>query len=201
MNARFRGLGLGLSLLLLTSCGGTPRTSHTTVPADDRPEITQFYSTLPTISAGSHSLLCYSTHAADEVTLTPAHAVVAPSPSRCVEVSPAVTTTYTLRARKGKQEAAPHTVVVHVRAAVAAGPRFAGATLSATLVKPGALVAFCFQATGADSVEGSPGHFQKGGLAAGDCLVDQPSQTTRYSLTLHGQGGTKTENATVTVVP
>lgn len=200
MNARFGGLGLGLSLLLLTACGGRSQPSQSAAVAEDRPEITQFYAAEPTISAGSHSVLCYSTHAADEVTLTPADAVVAPSPSRCVEVKPTVTTTYTLRARKGKLEAAPHTVVVHVGAAAAA-PSFTGTTLSASQVKPGALVAFCFQATGADSVEGGPGSFQKGGRASGDCLMHQPAETTRYTLTLHGRGGSKTESATVTVVP
>ena len=119
--------------------------------------------------------------------------------ARCIEKTPTANTTYTLTA-KGKdgrtmtQTATITTGITRLK--------FLDLAINAQQVKPGDLVSFCFKAEGASAISGGPGRFQKGGLPAGDCLVDQPRKTTTYQLTIRGAGAqTDTERMTVKVVP
>ncbi len=71
----------------------------------DRFEILSFYASPGVIRRGETSQLCYAVSNAKKVRLEPQSSPVWPSYSRCVDVSPARDTTYTLTA----EDAAGHT--------------------------------------------------------------------------------------------
>lgn len=190
-----------LWLLLLVALGASscrqPSPARVSQPATQGPRITQFYATLTTVPRGETALLCYGVENAATVRLEPAVDQVWPSLSRCLEVRPNETTRYTLTALNRAGLSASQTVTLTVGPPL---PKFADLSISATQVKPGADVYFCFKATGAVSVRGGPGWLVRGGRAHSDCLLHQPRQTTRYSLTIVGaQGATVSEGITVTV--
>lgn len=182
-------------LLLLTGCAPAP----TPAPPIFPPKITQFYASPGLLPAGESTLLCYGVESAVSVTLDPGGESLSPALARCIEKTPTVSTTYTLTA-KGKDGR-----TVTQTTAVKTGTtrlKFLDLAISAPQVKAGELVSFCFKAQGAVGVSGGPGRFQKGGLPAGDCLIDQPRKTTTYQLTVRGANGqTDTERMTVKVLP
>ncbi len=186
-----------LLLLVLASCATVP-----TVPPPPvfPPKITQFYASPALLPAGESTLLCYGVEFVASVTLDPGGESLSPAIARCIEKKPTANTTYTLTA-KGKDG---HTVVTQAVTVTTGGTRlkFLDLAISAPQVKAGEMVSFCFKAQGAAGVSGGPGRFQKGGLPAGDCLMDQPQKTTTYQLTVRGAGGqTDTERMTVKVLP
>jgi hypothetical protein len=61
-------------------------------------KILSFYTTAGTIRRGEKTLLCYGVASAAKVRIEPGVEPVKPSLSRCVEVSPAADTSYTLTA-------------------------------------------------------------------------------------------------------
>jgi hypothetical protein len=69
-------------------------------------KILSFYTTAGTIRRGEKTLLCYGVASAAKVRIEPGVEPVKPSLSRCVEVSPAADTQYTLTA----EDAAGHNV-------------------------------------------------------------------------------------------
>ena len=64
----------------------------------DPPRITQFYATAPRLAAGEKDLLRYGVANARNVWLSPPRQEVSAALSRCVEVTPKESTTYTLTA-------------------------------------------------------------------------------------------------------
>ena len=60
--------------------------------------ITQFYATSPQLARGEKELLCYGVENAKTVWLSPPRRELSAALSRCVDVDPAETTTYTLTA-------------------------------------------------------------------------------------------------------
>ena len=74
-----------------------------------------FYASPPQVSAGGKSLLCYGVANANSVTIEPAVPGVGPSLSRCVEVRPTKTTTYTITASGAATVQVSKTVTVEVR--------------------------------------------------------------------------------------
>lgn len=163
------------------------------------PKITQFYASPASVPNGESTLLCYGVESSTSVTLDPGGESLSPALARCIEKTPAGNTTYTLTAKNKDGRSVTQTVEV-----TAGGTRlkFLDLAISAPQVKSGSTVSFCFKAQGAVAVSGGPGRFQKGGLPAGDCLVDQPRKTTTYQLTVRGENGqTDTERMTVKVIP
>ena len=77
--------------------------------------IMMFYASPSVISRGETSELCYGVTSAKDVKLEPQDSPVWPSPSRCVEVSPTKTTTYTLTAGDGAGGALTQTLEIKVR--------------------------------------------------------------------------------------
>jgi hypothetical protein len=71
-------------------------------------KILMFYGNPPTLSAGSKGLLCYGVSNAKSARIEPLIAEVTPSLSRCVDVTPSVSTTYTFIATdaNGKTQSA-----------------------------------------------------------------------------------------------
>ncbi len=62
----------------------------------DRFDILSFYASPSVIAAGQSTTACYSVSNAQKVRLDPSEAAVWPALSRCVQLSPRKTTTYTL---------------------------------------------------------------------------------------------------------
>jgi hypothetical protein len=179
------------------SCTSTnhPARSTTEKAAQDPVRITQFYATKPSIPRGEDVLLCYGVENATAVRITPPVEQIRPALSRCITVSPVETTTFTLIAEDGSAKTSSQSITVMVT-----GPRphFNDLSISSKQVAPGQLVTFCFKASNATTVRGSPGHFQHGGSPSGDCLIDYPQKTTAYSLVIGGAGG-QTDDAKITV--
>jgi len=73
----------------------------TKVLGDGRLKIHTFYLSPTTVQPGGKSLLCYGVTNAKSVRLEPPVDTIAPSLSRCLEVRPKATTTYTLIAEDG----------------------------------------------------------------------------------------------------
>jgi hypothetical protein len=81
----------------------------------DTVRILQFYARDGAISRGQSTLLCYGVLNATSVRLSPALDGVYPSAGRCLEISPAQTTTYQITAEgpKGPPVSGSLKVVVH----------------------------------------------------------------------------------------
>jgi hypothetical protein len=171
----------------------TPRAHRTKI--QDPVRITQFYATKPALPRGEEALLCYGVENATAVRLTPAIESIWPALSRCVTISPAKTTTFTLVAEGHAAKTTSQSVTVTVTEPL---PRFTDLSISAKEVPAGEVVAFCFKATDAVAVRGKPGYFQLGGSPQSDCLVNQPRHTTLYRITIEGAGG-QTDDASITV--
>ena len=83
---------------VLTGCGGQqppPKTAPKTV---ESVKITQFYTSTPQIARGEKGLVCYGVENAKTVWLSPPRQELSAALSRCVDVTPEATTTYTLTA-------------------------------------------------------------------------------------------------------
>jgi hypothetical protein len=80
-----------------------------------RLSILGFYASRPVIRRGEASQLCYSVSNASSVRMEPPVKDVWPSLSRCVEVTPASDTVYTLVAEDGKGSRKTATVSIKVR--------------------------------------------------------------------------------------
>jgi hypothetical protein len=81
----------------------------------DRFDILGFYADTPRIRAGESADLCYSVSNAKSVKLEPQSQPVWPAFTRCVQVSPQKTTTYTLTAEDVAGHTKTATVTVEVR--------------------------------------------------------------------------------------
>ena len=77
--------------------------------------ILSFYASPHLVSAGQRVLVCYSVVNATEVTITPEIEPIKPSITRCLEVFPKESTTYTLKARDAGGAEATQTAYVGVR--------------------------------------------------------------------------------------
>src|SRR5690349_19244035 len=91
---------------MLAACGGSPPPeTKSAAPkaapaaAPDPPRITQFYATVKSLVKGQQTLLCYGVENTRQVWLDPPRRELSNAQTRCVEASPAETTTYTLSAK------------------------------------------------------------------------------------------------------
>ena len=78
-------------------------------------QILSFYTTAGTIRRGEKTLLCYGVVSAARVRIDPGVEPLKPSLSRCVEVSPAADTSYTLTAEDDKGHSVTASLPVRVR--------------------------------------------------------------------------------------
>jgi cbb3-type cytochrome oxidase subunit 3 len=81
----------------------------------NRFDILSFYASPATIRRGDTAQLCYGVSNAKSVRLEPQADAVWPSYSRCVQVSPERSTTYTLTADDGAGHSKTATVTIEVR--------------------------------------------------------------------------------------
>lgn len=190
--------------VLLAACGGgesrkAPSPAETKAPGGPSVRITQFYASKPAIPKGESSLLCYGVEGAASVRVEPPVEKLSPALTRCFEVKPAESTTYTLIAEGRDGTSVKETASVQVGGA---RPRLFDLSINKEKVRAGEEVQFCFQAQNVTSVRGGPGKFLRGGVANKDCLVHSPSKTTTYTITVsNAQGLTDAANMTVEVGP
>jgi hypothetical protein len=147
------------------------------------------------VAKGDKTLLCYGVDGATAVRIEPPVEKLNPSLSRCIEVTPQATTIYTLKAEDRSGGAVSQNVTVTVGGAA---PRMYDISVNSKSVKPGQQVSFCFQAANAASVRGGPGKFFRNGNPQKDCLMDAPSRTTTYTITVANKDGL-TDTASITV--
>jgi hypothetical protein len=162
----------------------------------DPPRITQFYATAPRLAAGEKELLCYGVANAKSVWLSPPRQELSAALSRCVEVTPKETTTYTLTAEGESGPPATSALTVTL------GPpkvKIINVTVSSLSVKAGEAVSLCYDVHFARSVTISPIGFH-GGAGNHACAMVQPRKTTTYLVSAVGPAGDKDEQpVTVTV--
>lgn len=189
-----------LAAAFLSGCGHPPpqpagKTGGArTSPAAAR--ITQFYATAPSLARGEKELLCYGVENATAVHLAPPPQELSAAISRCVEVNPAQTTTYSLTAQGAAGPPATQELTVTV------GPphvKIIDVTVSSLTVPPGGLVSLCYHVENAKAVEIDPIRFHGPSTPRG-CGTDTPHKTTTYVVTAIGTEGSRDqERVTVQV--
>jgi len=145
--------------------------------------ITQFYATLPQLARGEKELLCYGVENAKSVWLSPPRQELSAALSRCVEVEPAETTTYTLTAEGASGKVAQQ-VTITLGAAKA---KIIEVRVSSLDVKAGSPVSICYKVANAKSVRIEPRIPPSANSA--NCGVDNPKRTTTYTVTATGASG------------
>lgn len=158
-------------------------------------KITQFYASPPVMPKGDKALLCYGVEGAKAVRVDPPVEKLAPALTRCFEVKPEKTTSYTLIAEDARGAAVKQTVEVTVGGA---SPRLYDISINAKSIKRGQQISFCYKAANAVRVSGGPGKFFMKGNPQKDCLVDKPQKTTTYEIVIANKEGI-TDSASITV--
>lgn len=188
---------LVIAALVLAGCSNPPKPKEAPKSAV---RILQFYAATPRIGKGEKGELCYGVEGASAVRLDPAVESVWPALTRCFEVAPAATTTYTLTASDASGHSATETTSIEVGAA---RPQRAGiiteVVVSKLEIAPGEQVTVCYTARSAASVTITPGLAGQQSPARG-CITDRPAQTTTYRVVANGiNGQSDSEQVTVRV--
>lgn len=158
-------------------------------------KITQFYSSTPVIAKGKTGLLCYGVEGAAAVRIEPAVEQLRPAVTRCFEVRPTQTTTYTLIAEDRSGAAVKQTTEVVVGSAA---PVLTDTFVNKAAISAGEEITVCWTARNATTVRAGPGKYMKGGVPSKDCIVDRPAKTTTYTVAVLNKEGLQDE-ASVTV--
>lgn len=199
-----------LAVLALAGCSSppaAPKAEKQSEPAPAAVRISQFYGSPSRIGKGDSTDLCYGVDGASTLRLEPAVEQVWPALSRCFEVKPAATTTYTLIAADASGHSVSEKTTIEVgppgsgpAAKSPGGKRIIGeVTVNKLDVARGAEVTICYTAKGASSVTITPGQAAAQSAERG-CITDHPSQTTTYTVLAKGAGGeTDSERVTVKV--
>jgi hypothetical protein len=167
----------------LTACSPEPVKRTPAAATLDSVRILNFYASAPNVAVLEHELLCYGVENAKSVWLEPPRQELSASLSRCVEVEPKQTTTYTLTAEDAAGRRATQQVTVTV------GPpkaKIIEVRVSSLEVKAGDPVSICWKAHNA-KVTVTP--LRAPQAAQPDCVVDTPKLTTTYTVTATGKGG------------
>ena len=182
---------------VLAGCGENPPPKAEKQPAPKAlsPRITMFYASPLNPAKGEKANLCYGVENADEVTLDPPVDRVWPSMSRCIEVAPGKSTTYTLTARHGAETVSQSVTVTPGPPAV----KLIDVTVSTAQTFPGGEVTVCFHAKNATEVTIRPGEWVPPHDTAVGCSKDNPRKDTVYVVTASGPGGKDVQRIPVKV--
>jgi hypothetical protein len=151
----------------VTGCSRTP-------PAPAR--ITQFRAIPEFIPKGIPGKLCYGVEHATRIELTPPVEQLLPAPERCIDITPAEATTYTLTAYSADGTKVSKSVDVRVGNPP---PRLSDLSATPTDLKRGDQVVVCFKVENAKNIKVSKGKLTPGK----NCLTDRPKRTTTYKIT------------------
>jgi hypothetical protein len=175
--------------LLAGGCSRSPSPRPAASQAPVEPlKITQFYTTAPQVARGEQAELCYGVEHASTVWLSPPRQELSASISRCVEVTPEKTTTYTLTAENQQGQSAAQTVTVTVGPPKPPAVKIHEVTVTSLDVKRGDEVGICYEVENARAVTIEPGGFRAGAGRKG-CTVAHPDRTTTYIVAATGAGG------------
>jgi len=192
MNALHGAAALAACALAACSRPSEAPARQTAPPAAVR--ILNFYATAPHLARGDKELLCYGVENAKTVWLEPPRRELSAALSRCVDVEPKETTTYTLTAEDASGGRAAQRLTVTLGAAKA---RILEVHVSALEVDRGAPVSICWKAENA-KVQVTP--LRSLQPSQPDCVVDTPLETTTYTITATGAAGDRDqEKVTVKV--
>lgn len=170
-----------LAACALTACSREPVNPAPRAP--DSVHIVNFYATAPQLPRGEKELLCYGVENAKTVWLEPPRRELSAALSRCVEVEPKETTTYTLTAQDAAGGKATQQVTVKIGAAKA---KILEVKVSSLEIAKGAPVSICWKAQNA-KVAVTPLGTSKPAMP--NCVVDTPEKTTMYTVTATGADG------------
>jgi hypothetical protein len=180
---------------VLTIPGGPKdATAEVTVAVDgNNPRVTTFTASPLTIREGETSTLEWTTTDADDVEIRPDLGIHPAQGS--LQVTPEVTTTYALIARRGGQVSQANEVTV----VVASGnqPFIRRFVASPQTVQAGSPVTLAWEAENSDAVTINPGVGQQPVVGS---IEVRPSETTTYTITAVGPGGQASSSVTVTVL-
>ncbi len=164
------------------------------------PEVLQFYAHPGRLKAGESTNLCYGVSGATKVTLSPPVAKLTPSRNRCVQVTPASSTIYTLLAEgEGGAITASFRLEVETPGPPPPPPLIRLFLSSSPEVRAGQPVTLCYGVEGARSVriEPLPDALE---VAENKCFSASPAKTTTYTLVAEGlDKRTEQRSLTVTV--
>ncbi len=177
-----RGSAIAVLCVLLWGCSRA-------APAPVK--ITQFRVTPAFIPKGIAGKLCYGVENAARVEVNPPVEELLPSPERCMDITPAQATTYTLTAYGTDGSKVSKSLDVHVGNPP---PRLSDLSATPTEVKRGSQVVVCFKAENARDIKVSKGKLTPGK----NCLTDRPNKTTSYKITVFG-ADREQDSGTVTV--
>ena len=180
--------------LLLVGCS-TQKLENVQKAKPSDLQITQFYTSTPSVPKGATALLCYGVEGAASVSLEPPVEQLSPSRTRCFEVKPTETTNYVLSARGRDGETAEKKTTITVGGSA---PKLLDTFVNKNSVKSGEEITVCWTAKDASTVEAGPGKYLRGGNPGKDCVVDHPTQTTTYKVTVSNTQGLQ-DTAAVTV--
>src|SRR5262245_42068373 len=135
------------AVLLLTSCSSSPPPPSRAAKA--APRITQLYSPEGSIAVGEKAKICYGVENARTVWISPPRQELSAALARCIEVAPAVKTTYTLTAEGEDGKQVSQDVSIGIGAAKV---KIVNVNISSVHVKPGEPVTICYTVANARSV-------------------------------------------------
>jgi hypothetical protein len=173
-----------LAILCVTACSRS-----SAPPAESKApsvRITQFYASPAEIGRGEKTLLCYGVENAKSVSLTPPKRELSTALSRCVDVQPSETTTYTLVA-EGDGEPARQDVTVTIGAAKPPGVKIVEVRVTALEITRGQPVSICYKVANAKSVRIEPTTTPS--EKSPNCGIVRPDRTTAYTVTATGAAG------------
>jgi hypothetical protein len=177
----WRGAAAALAACALGACSRAPVKPAPSVA--DGVRIINFYATAPQLARGEKELLCYGVENAKTVWLEPPRQELSAALSRCVEVEPRETTTYTLTAHDAGGKRATQQVTVTLGAAKA---KIIEVKVSSLEIAKGDPVSICWKAQNA-KVKVAPLIAPQSAMP--NCVVDAPKKTTTYTVTATGVGG------------
>jgi hypothetical protein len=170
------------------ACSRAPQQPASQKAESGAVRITQFYTTTPQLPRGEKGLLCYGVENAKLVWLSPPRKELSAALTRCVEIEPTETTTYTLTAEDGAGQQAKQDLTVAIGAARV---KIVEVQVSSVDVAKGDPISICYKVQNAKSVKVTPLVNPSPGMP--NCIVDRPARTTSYTVTATGAGGDRDE--------
>jgi hypothetical protein len=195
---------LAVILVILSGCGssGPPPSDKPAQTAPLPPKIANFYAAPAIIENGQPAQLCYSVESTTKLTLDPPVDRVWPALTRCLEIKPSKTTTYTLTAENSAGTKVTATTEAKVVAATVktAAVKIDNVSAPPGTIQPGQGFQFCVHAANAKDWKLSSGQWFAPPESTGGCVTDHPTKTTVYIVTAIGASGdTDTTRVTATV--
>jgi hypothetical protein len=166
-------------------------------------KILQFYASDAAVTEGNKSLICYGVLNARTVQIEPLKDAVSPSLNRCVEISPARDTRYTLTAEGSDGLKVSESFVLGVKPDVESLPKITSFRVSKGNPDYAGHLVFSMEFSQQNGLEVSidpPAFPTLHGTPSGRFYV-KPAKTTIYTLTVTGKFGHRVQQQLLVEVP